>query len=150
MAKISLKQLFTDYLIQLNKEKAAIKNELQTISDKRSVFAKECVLWHGENDGKIEAQQRQIESIRQSISGWCLPSSVTQEKLDQLSYINPSGVLLQRSNYEYETIRGFDLEEQEITRRLKEKQREIDTVADNMNCIFLLKKEEYAIWRGDE
>lgn len=141
MAKISLKQLFIDYLIQLNKEKAAIKNELHTVSDKRSVFAKECVLWHGENDGKIEAQQRQTEAIRQSISGWYLPGSVTQEKLYQLSYIkNPSDVLLQRSNYEYEIIKGFDLEEQEITRRLKEKQREIDIVSDNMNCISSLKR----------
>lgn len=151
MAKISLKQLFTDYLIQLKKEKAAIENELHTLSDKRSVFAKDCVLWHNENDGKIEASQRQIESIRQSFTGWQCYETTTYEKLEKaLQYASPASALITRSNYEFETIKGFDLEEQAIRRRLKEKQREIDIVVDNFNCIFLFKKDEYAIWRGDE
>lgn len=54
------------------------------------------------------------------------------------------------NNYSLITLFSYDLEEQAIRRRLKEKQREIDVVVDNFNCIFLFKKDEYAIWRGDE
>ena len=169
MTKLSLKKLFNDKIDELNHEADGIKLRLQALYDKREKFKKECVLWRNDNDYKTNEKiqkemvyrstDKMLKNLEQfSNKAYQLLNAGDAEKNIVHAYNEYVGaeiargesVLIRRANYEAETLHGFKSEEQRILLELSLKKKEIDQVADLMNCIFVFKKEEYAIWRGDE
>lgn len=162
--KVSLKKLLNDRIDSLVSERGKLQVQLYELEEKRRKFNKECILWRDENSYRQNQKVREkivedtITKVVEHTKSYTSTPYQLQGESVVTAYNNYLGSciaqeenkLIQRSNYEQATLKAFKLESYRLREQVKQITKEIKNTIDLLNCIFLFKKEEYAIWRGDE